>query len=361
MKRKAKGEKIELLYTKTEEKNKKVKNKKTKTTRNNVRAASSRPQKNDNNTINLDNEIIIGLTPKKVESKKTNDKAKAVKGGASVRSQKNNRTGSKKQAKSKNVKKVGSSSVKNKKQSKKTKIGLKIFKWTSILGLIITAVIIFMMSSLFNINEITVSNNNKISSEEVIRLSGLTTGINMFKTSNKSIRNAVKTNPYIENVKIKRNINGTIELIIEERVPTYMLKFANAYVYINNQGYMLEITDVPLELPIITGFETPTESIKNGNRLIVEDLKKLEDVIKIIESAKNNSLANIITEVNIADSTNYILTITSEAKTVHFGDMSNVNVKLLKIEALIEQEKGIAGEIYFQDSEKTVFREEVKR
>ena len=41
--------------------------------------------------------------------------------------------------------------------------------------------------------------------------------------------------------------------------------------------------------------------------------------------------------------------------------MSNVNVKLLKIEALIEQEKGIEGEIYFQDSEKTVFREEVKR
>ena len=117
MKRKAKGEKIELLYTKTEEKNKKAKNKKTKIARKNVRAASSRPQKNDNNTISLDNEIIIGLTPRKVESKKTNNKAKTVKGDASVRSQKNNRTGSKKQAKSKSVKKVGSSSGKNKKQS----------------------------------------------------------------------------------------------------------------------------------------------------------------------------------------------------------------------------------------------------
>ena len=82
---------------------------------------------------------------------------------------------------------------------------------------------------------------------------------------------------------------------------------------------------------------------------------------EIIESSKNNSLANMITEVNIADSTNYILTIASESKTVQFGDISNVNVKLLKIEALIELEKGIPGQIYFQDSEKTVFSEEVKR
>ena len=123
----------------------------------------------------------------------------------------------------------------------------------------------------------------------------------------------------------------------------------------------MEITEMPLELPTITGFETPAESIKEGNRLITEDLKKLEDVIRIIESSKNNSLANMITEVNIADSTNYILTIASESKTVQFGDISNVNVKLLKIEALIELEKDVPGEIYFQDSEKTVFSEEVKR
>lgn len=361
MKRKSKGETIELLYTNPKEINKKTKSK-------NVGETNSRPQKNNSNaTINLDNEIIIGLTPKKVENKKQNNKTKGrtktVGADASVRPQKNNKTNSKKQRKNKSTNRVSSISGNNKKkkQSKKKKIGLKIFKWTSILILITTAIIFFMMSSVFNIKGIVVSNNNKISSEEIIKLSGLTTGINMFKTSNNAIRNSIKTNPYIENVKIKRDVRGTVELEVEERIATYMLKFANAYVYLNNQGYMLEITDTPLELPMIIGFETPAESIKEGNRLIVEDLKKLEDVIKIIESAKNNSLANIITEVNIADSTNYILTIASESKTVQFGDISNINVKLLKIEALIEQEKGVAGEIYFQDSEKTVFREEVKR
>ena len=358
MKRKSKGQTIELLYTKPEETNKKTKNKKSKTNTKKTGATNSRPRKNNNTTINLDNEIIIGLTPKKSENKKQENKTKKV-GVASSRSKKSNGANSKKQSKS--TKKVSSATGKNKNKSKKNKIGLKIFKWTSLLVLIVATIVIFMMSSVFNIKEIVVSDNKKISSQEIINLSGLTIGTNMFKTSNSSIRNAIKTNPYIENVKIKRSISGTVKLEMEERVPTYMLKFANAYVYINNQGYMLEITETPLELPIITGFVTSAELIKEGNRLVVEDLKKLEDVIKIIESSKNNSLANMITEVNIANSSNYILTIASESKTVQFGDMKNVNVKLLKIEALIEQEKGIAGEIYFQDSEKTVFKEETKR
>ena len=29
-----------------------------------------------------------------------------------------------------------------------------------------------------------------------------------------------------------------IQIVINERVPKYMLQFADSYVYINNQGYM---------------------------------------------------------------------------------------------------------------------------
>ena len=138
-----------------------------------------------------------------------------------------------------------------------------------------------------------------------------------------------------------------------------MLKFANAYVYINNQGYMLEMSETPLELPTITGFKTPSEQIKEGNRLEIEDLKKLEDVIKIMNSVSDKTFSGTITNIDIEDSTNYKLTLTSENKIVNFGDTTNINVKLLKIEEIIEKEKGKEGEIYFQNSEKTVFREKV--
>ena len=85
----------------------------------------------------------------------------------------------------------------------------------------------------------------------------------------------------------------------------------------------------------------------------------MEDVIKIMESAKSNSLAQIITSIDISDNKNYRLLIKSEEKNVNFGEVSNINIKVLKIKEVIKREKGIAGEIYFQDSGKTVFREKV--
>ena len=359
--KKSKGQTIDLLYTNKKETNKKTKNKsnKIKGTTKKKNTKTKKVQNNDNEIINLDNEIIIGLTPKKEEEK----------------NQKNNKTKktSKKKTKQKNVgnrnarsnenRKINSKKkTTNKKQDPKKKRKVKTIKLTMLFVLIVTAIVLFMMSSVFNIKEIVIINNNKVPSQEIINLSTLTTGVNMFKTTNRTIEDGIKANAYVESVSVKRNINGRITLDIKERVSTYMLKFANAYVYINNQGYMLEITETPLELPIITGFSTSNEEIKAGNRLNKEDLQKLDDVIKIIETSKNTPLANIITEIDISDSLEYKLKIASEGKTVRIGTITNINIKLQMAGKVFESEKGKIGEIYFQeDGKKAIFKEEVMR
>lgn len=359
--KKSKGQTIDSFYiNKKETKNKKKKNVGTNGSRFQKRGTNSSKKKKtnneDNKIINLDNEIIIGLTPKKEETKTTKrpKNKKTRNGGTNPRAQSTKN----KKPKKTNAKNVGAASSRPQKV-KKNKTKNKIIKWIFILILFAAAIALFMMSSVFNIKQIIVTNNSKITSQEIINLSTLTPGTNMFKTTNSIIKNNLKTNPYIEDVKVKRNLNGTVTLEIQERKPTYMLKFANSYVYINNQGYILEMSEKPLEIPMIIGFQTPTEEIKEGNRLIVDDLKKLEDVIKIMETAKSISMDNLITQIDITNVLNYILTISSEEKTVQFGDCSNINVKLLKVQAVIEKEKGIAGEIYFQDLDKTIFREKV--
>lgn len=328
--KKSKGQTVDLLY-KSKEKPKKQ-NKKTK----------NKKQKSDNEVINLDNEIIIGMTlkeePKKTKRKKEQPKTKV-----------------KKTKKSTN--KV--QKTKKRPKTKKKNIKLKIVKWIFLLALLATAIILFLLSSVFNITDIVVENNKKISEQEIVNLSGLVKNENMFKTTNKKIKEGIKQNPYIEDVVITRELSGKVKLKVIERTPTYMIKFANGYAYINNQGYILEILEEALQLPIITGFKTSSEEIKAGNRLEVDDLKELENVIRIMETAKNTSIADIITEIDISNSNNYKLVIASEGKTVQFGDLNNINVKILKIEYILEQEKGREGEIYFQNTEKAVFREKV--
>lgn len=328
--KKSKGQTVDLLY-KSKEKPKKQ-NKKTK----------NKKQKSDNEVINLDNEIIIGMTlkeePKKTKKKKEQPKTKIKKT-------------------KKNTNKV--QKTKKRPKTKKKNIKLKIIKWIFLLALLATAIILFLLSSVFNITDIVVENNKKVSEQEIVNLSGLVKNENMFKTTNKKIKEGIKQNPYIEDVVITRELSGKVKLKVIERTPTYMIKFANGYAYINNQGYILEISEEALHLPIITGFKTSSEEIKAGNRLVVDDLKELENVIKIMETAKNTSIADIITEIDISNSNNYKLVIASESKTVQFGDLNNINVKILKIEYILEQEKGREGEIYFQNTEKAVFREKV--
>jgi len=304
---KSKGEKIDNLY--------KASKKKTK----------SKPQKLNKDKIDLDNEIIIGLNT------------------------------SKNNAKNKPKKKTKKKKIIKKKNSKR----LKIIKWTSLIILAIIAMLMFLFSELFNIKQISIINNQKISSQEIIKLSGLKTEVNMFKINKSKIINDIKTNPYVEKVQITRKLDGTILIDITERTATYMLELDNGYAYINNQGYVLEISAIKLETPIIKGISTAKENIVPGNRLQVKDLENLDVVIKIIKCASDRNISNLITHVDISDNLNYILNLENEKKTIHLGDDSNINEKVLWIEYEIKENKGVEGTLFVNNVNKPYFRNKV--
>ena len=73
----------------------------------------------------------------------------------------------------------------------------------------------------------------------------------------------------------------------------------NGYAYINNQGYILEISQEKLDLPVIQGAKTSEEKIVPGNRLDKEDLEKLETAITITKIWKNNEIEQKITSISI--------------------------------------------------------------
>lgn len=137
-----------------------------------------------------------------------------------------------------------------------------------------------------------------------------------------------------------------------------MLVLENEYAYINNQGYILEISDVKLEVPTITGYVT--ESLEPGMRLVEEDLKKLDTVIQIIKTAGEKGLDKKITNINIEDEKDFLITMESENKLIHFGNSSNINDKFININAVIKDTVGQKGEIFVKDLNKVFFREDFR-
>ena len=257
---------------------------------------------------------------------------------------------SKKKKENKPIKKQANT-VLTKKQEvsrKKRKRVLKVIKWLTIFGIIIGGIIYAMLSPIFNIKSITVMGNSKISAEAIVSLSGLNIDQNIFNFRTSNVEEGIKQNPYIDTVEIKRKYPDTVEISVQERTATFMLTYGNAYVYINNQGYILEITSKKGDFPIIEGYKTPTEQIIEGNRLSIDDLEKLNDVLKIMEaiSSGTDGIEKEITIINIEDKTNYILTLEKEKKDIYLGDVTNLSNKILWINKLIEEEKKNEGIIY---------------
>ena len=97
------------------------------------------------------------------------------------------------------------------------------------------------------------------------------------------------------------------------------------YAYINNQGYILEINDKPINVPQITSYKT--QNIENATRLDNEDLEKIEIVLKIMEIANANQIGELITQIDIENKSNIILKMAGEKKTIYVGDARRYKYK----------------------------------
>ena len=227
-----------------------------------------------------------------------------------------------------------------------------------ILALIIGAIIV-IYSPMFNIKSIEVEGNERLSKDKIIEISGLKNDVNMFKYTKIQIVNSLTKNAYIESAEVTRKLPGTIGIKVTERHPTYMLQFADSFVYINNQGYILEISNERIDTPIIVGFKTDLNNIKPGNRVDIEDLKQLNMVIKIIGICEDNDITGVVTKVDVSNPKNYTLILEGQGKTVYLGDGNELTSRILYLKAILESSEGKEGTIFLNvdlNTQKAYFR-----
>lgn len=318
---------------KTKKINKKLKNKKI-----------NQDAKKDNGIFNFDEQVseVKHIDKKKLEKiKKKKLKEKRTKEKELSKEQKRQDKLRRKRA---NQTKKARMTEEQIKRNRKVKT---IIKLILLLAVIVGLIIYLMLSPIFNIKNINVEGNASISSEQIISLSKVQKETNLFKVSNKDTTASIKENPYVKSVEIRRTLPDTITFVITERIPTYMLEYGGSYAYIDNQGYILEISANTKEgLAKIVGYETVQDEIVPGNRLCENDLENLNTVLRITASAKTNQFDSLITSINIEDSNNYTLYLDTEQKTVYLGDCTNLDTRMLYVKAILDKEKGIAGEIF---------------
>lgn len=179
----------------------------------------------------------------------------------------------------------------------------------------------------------------------IINLSGLRKGENIFKF-NSTVEQKIKENTYIESVNTKRKLPGTVIISVKERTVKYQINLINSYVYIDKNGYILENSSEKKDVPVIVGLSIKEDEMLNEKRLKTEDLEKLNDIIKIIDSAKTINIDNLITEINTENKENYVLYLESKGKKINLGDTSNLTNKMLYVKKILEKEEGKTGSAF---------------
>jgi len=301
----------------------------------------------EENKYNAENEIIIGVTTRPKENVRVDKKTTRTnkKDKEKILNHKKNRKINNKNLKDKrnNLKKEITKEQKIRKiNSKKVVISIIFLLFIALGG-----TIYYLTTPVFNISNIEVYGNEKNSEETYISLSKIDIGTtNIFAITNNGIKKNIKENSYVEDVSIKRKFPNTLQIHILERKVAYQINYSNNYIYLDGQGYILEIAEDKKDFPIIKGLGIINENIQTGHRLIEEDLIKLNVVAKVINYCKYNAIENKITSIDVTDNTDYILKFEEDKKTVYLGDASNLSERLSLLKTILKNEKNKNIEIF---------------
>ena len=240
--------------------------------------------------------------------------------------------------------------VRKKKKKKKVK------KYMLALILLVSLVITLALKlSYFDVNEVKVHNNKNVSKDEIINLSHINKGSNIFYiNTNKSMINILK-NSYILDVNIKRKLPSNIEITVVERVASFYCVKESGFLIIGKDGVVMEEKQNlnNNELIKLTGFEINKATV--GKMLPSEDGRKISAIGTITDFVNSPQSKFKISSVDISDLLN--IRVYYESMYVKLGTSENLEEKLRKAVVLLELEqlKGAKGYIDVSVIAKPVF------
>lgn len=201
------------------------------------------------------------------------------------------------------------------------------------------------ISPTFKIEKISVNGNEQLTKEKVQEIAGIKKGDNIFSKIEKVLEVKLKQNGCIEEAKVNKVYPNTIEIEITERKKQFQIKTeTEKYIYIDEQGYILDCSTEKLEIPTIIGMDVNENEVEKMKRLDEKDLNRMENILQIREECKKIEIDDKITQIQVKDE--YILNLENDGITINLGDATDLKNRMYYVSAILKQEVGNSGIIY---------------
>lgn len=204
----------------------------------------------------------------------------------------------------------------------------------------------FIRSPFFSVSSIDIHGTSFLAPEEVMVLSGVSRGENIFEISPARVRARLMKNPRIGDVTVRRKLPSTVIIDIEERRPLLVVRYAGYFLEVDAEGYVLGVVETLKHstLPILVGASIKTAEV--GERI---DAPGLEAVLSLAGAMSPGILARI-SQFHITGPGD-VEAIMPEGIRVVFGSGApeEMRRKALVLEAILGQAQGGGGDITYID------------
>ncbi|MBS4540084.1 FtsQ-type POTRA domain-containing protein [Clostridium sp. D2Q-11] len=239
---------------------------------------------------------------------------------------------------------MGRESRVDRKVKKKKRLTLLIL---SLLLLAILFIIVLTQTTFFHIKNIDIEGNNVLNDEKVLLASGLNIGENVFKIDIDTAENNLLRHPYIKDVEINRRFPDRVNVELKERKETLVYNNNGTYIYIDNEGYVLNILSELKEkqLPILKSDEKII--VKTSEKINFEKFAPIKKILQMLNLCNKNKYSFVIQ--SIVQKEDDITLVLNSGTNIAFGRLNDIEYKLRLIDEIVndlQKKEILAKEIH---------------
>lgn len=180
----------------------------------------------------------------------------------------------------------------------------------------------------FTLQKIEIVGHERLSTGDVIRLSTLEVGTNLFHLKTRQLREWIKISPWVKEVSIRRVLPDKLSIELEERVPYFLVPYYTSFLLVAADGTILspvpgDIQDI--SLPILTGLKVE-DPVLPGQSLYCGEWDSL---IRVMEGIPSD-LPVVIVEVHLSQDKELVF-YTGEGTQIFFGQAIDIAPKMALI------------------------------
>lgn len=201
--------------------------------------------------------------------------------------------------------------------------------------LLVLAVAQLYNSHLFDLREVRVIGNKRLSTPEVVRASGVKRGMNLLKLPVATVRKRLLANPWIKEATVDRRLLSTLELRVTERKPVAVLTAGGGFYLVDDASFA--IAKVPGTenslLPVISDVDGAKVAV--GTTVRSAPLSNAIDVLETLDPAIRETVALVS-----APSADKLSLFTRDDVEILYGGASDTDLKNKVLLRLLREAKG---------------------